>query len=295
MKAGILSNSFDLLETMADSVGWRTVGELAAANRLAKPTCHRVLRSLHEFGYVENNGSNAYQLSSKLRQLALGIDECWLTATAEPILRQLHEQTNETVALGTLRLEKGVHLHILETSHTLGHMVEIHPRTPFFSTALGQAIGAFEIPRRQDFMIIHAMMDQGIFKKIVQRNEIVRILKSVQENGYAIVHNQDASGQTCIATPTFYGSKLVGAISITAPTEHVDGAMEASLLQLTMEAATKVSAIESVAKGDAVAVIAWDEKVPHHFNCGLPTPRVPPTPPSCTAPPQPSSPPTANL
>jgi DNA-binding IclR family transcriptional regulator len=242
MKAGIISNSFELLETMADSVGWRTVGELAAANRLAKPTCHRVLRCLHELGYVENNGSNAYQLSSKLRQLALGVDECWLTATAEPILRQLHNQTNETVSLGMLRLEKGVHLHILETSHALGHMVEIHPTTPFFSTALGQAIAAFEIPRRRDFLITHAMMDRGISKKIVDRNEIVRILKAVQENGYAIVHNQDASGETCVAVPIFYGSKLVGAINITAPTDQVDGAREASLLQLAMEAASNVSA-----------------------------------------------------
>ena len=242
MESGILVKAFGLLETMADGTGWRSLGELAATNGLAKPTCHRVLQCLLGLGYVEKSDPGVYRLTGKLRQLVLGVDERRLVAMAAPILKRLHEKTEETVNLGVLRGERIIYLQVLETSHALRRVVEIHSSDPFFSTALGRAIVAYETPQRREFLLSHVVMERRTPKTIIDRDEIEKILKKVREDGSAIEHDQNDMGVTCIGTPIFCGSDVVGAISISAPTVRADRATETLWVRLVRETAARITA-----------------------------------------------------
>jgi DNA-binding IclR family transcriptional regulator len=243
MESGILVKAFGLLETMADGQGWRTLGELAATNGLAKPTCHRVLQCLLGLGYVEKSEPGVYRLTGKMRQLVLGVDERRLVSLAAPVLKKLHEKTEETVNLGVLRGERIVYLQVLETTHALRRVVEVHSSDPFFSTSLGRSIVAYESPQRREFLVGHVLMEKRTPKTVVDREEIGRILKRVREDGCAIEHDQNDMGVTCIGVPVFCGAEVVAAISISAPTVRADRATEALWVRMVRESAARITAM----------------------------------------------------
>lgn len=241
MESGILVKAFGLLETMADGTGWRTLGELASTNGLAKPTCHRVLQCLLGLGYVERTEPGVYRLTGKMRQLVLGVDERRLVTVAAPVLKRLHEKTEETVNLGVLRGERVVYLQVLETAHALRRVVEVHSSDPFFSTALGRSIAAHESPQRRDFLVRHVPMERRTPRTVCDREEVARILKRVRDDGYAIEHDQNDMGVTCIGAPIFSGGEVVAAVSISAPTVRADRATEALWVRLVCEAAGRIT------------------------------------------------------
>ena len=104
MESTVLVKAFSLIESLASAGGEGTLAELALATGQAKPTTHRILRSLIAMGYAEQSDDDGtYRLTSKLRQLALGSADRDLAAVAQAALQRLRDETGETVNLGVLR------------------------------------------------------------------------------------------------------------------------------------------------------------------------------------------------
>ena len=143
MESTVLVKAFSLIESLAGDGGSATLAELAAATGQAKPTTHRVLRSLMSMGYVEQSAEGEYRLTSKLRQFALGSADRDLAAVAHPILQRLRQETGETVNLGVLRQNSVMYLSVIESSHALRRVVgDMTDGDPVFTTALGRAISS---------------------------------------------------------------------------------------------------------------------------------------------------------
>src|SRR5689334_22998815 len=107
MKPAVNTSSVDkafvLLEFLAASGRPASLQEVTEAVKLPKPTAYRLLRSLQELGYVSRPADTRnYLIGPRAARLAAVDPYSDLKAQAQPYLRRLHEEFNETVNLGAL-------------------------------------------------------------------------------------------------------------------------------------------------------------------------------------------------
>src|SRR5690606_31914481 len=109
MKIAVLEKCFTLLESMADLDRPSSLKDLAAATQLPKATLHRLLQTLLELGYVEQDRSRSnYQITMQLAQLGRSHSFQGLKERALPRMEAIHQRFDETVNLGVLQ---GAHVY----------------------------------------------------------------------------------------------------------------------------------------------------------------------------------------
>jgi DNA-binding IclR family transcriptional regulator len=223
-----LVKAFSLIESLASDGGSATLAELATATRQAKPTTHRVLRSLMSMGYVEQSAEGEYRLTSKLRQFALGSADRDLAAVAHPVLQRLRQETGETVNLGVLRQNSVMYLTVIESSHALRRVVgDMTDGDPVFTTALGRAIAAQLPAEAVDRLLRAASIPKRTPRTVTDPPKLRAILAQAKRDGYVIERDQTDLGVTCFGAPVFRGGAVVAAISISAPSARADGSESA--------------------------------------------------------------------
>jgi DNA-binding IclR family transcriptional regulator len=218
MESSVIVKAFGLLEVLADSHGALGLGELSLRARVGKSTCHRVLQSLISLGYVSQDENGHYRLTGKLRQMGLGTADRLLIAVAEPELQRLRTSLGETVNLGVLRQGRVQYLSVLESRHPLRRVAAVQESDPFFSTALGRAIAAFESERVQEFLFRHVPFERRTPATVVDPVKLRLLLREAKQLGYAIEQDQNDTGVTCVAAPVIVGGAVTAAISISIPT-----------------------------------------------------------------------------
>src|SRR5437899_9196330 len=141
-----VARALDLLETFRDAEEL-SLSEISRRVGLNKSRSFRLLHTLAERAYVENIADGGqYKLGVKLFERAahLGRD---LRRIAQPFMRQLHEQFNETVNLGVIHDGEVLYIDILESSQAFRMAARAGSRMPIFSTSLGK-IG-MRLPARE--------------------------------------------------------------------------------------------------------------------------------------------------
>ena len=236
----MLVKAFSLIESLARDGGGATLAELALATGQAKPTTHRVLRSLMSMGYVEQSAEGEYRLTDKLRQFALGSSDRELASVAHPILRRLREETGETVNLGVLRRNIVMYLTVIESDHALRRVAgDMTEGDPVLTTALGRAI-ASQLPTEAiDRLLRSAPVPKRTPRTVTEPRKLRTILARAKRDGYVIERDQTDVGVTCFGAPIFRGGTVVAAISISAPSARANGS-ESAWIQAVRNAAHAV-------------------------------------------------------
>ncbi len=225
----MLVKAFSLIETLASSGGGSaTLSSLARTTRQARPTTHRVLRSLLTMGYVEQLTDGEYRLTSKLGRLARGGADEDLVVLAQPVLQRLRDQTGETVNLGVLRGHSIAYLAVIESNHALRRVGAMTQDDPVFTTALGRAIASRLPPESVDRLLRSTPIPKRTPRTVTDPQKLRAILAAARRDGYVIERDQTDLGVTCFGAPVFHGGEVagevVGAISVSAPSARAAGA-----------------------------------------------------------------------
>ena len=224
MESTVLVKAFSLIESLASGGGSATLAGLATATGQAKPTTHRVLRSLLGMGYVEQSVAGEYRLTSKLRQLALGSADRDLAAVAHPVLQRLRDDTSETVNLAVLRQHIVVYLTVIESNHALRRVPgAVGEGDPVFTTALGRAI-ASQLPAESVERLFRSVpIPRRTRRTVTDPRRLRTILAQAKRDGYVVERDQTDVGVTCFGAPVFRGGAVVAAVSISAPSARAQG------------------------------------------------------------------------
>jgi DNA-binding IclR family transcriptional regulator len=241
VESTLIIKLFGLLEATAGQGGGRSLSDLAAEVGLTKPTAHRILKTLTALGYMERPRPGIYRQSTRLRQLVVGADHQGLVRRAEPVLRELHRMTEETVNLGVLRQGNVVYLTVLESPQPLRRIVNPTMTDPFACTALGRAIVAHLPAERRSFLLRNSVLERRTPHTIVEPAELARILDDVRSDGYAIEENETDLGVMCVGAPVFDRDGVAGAISLSVPTVRSGPERRARLVEAVRRAAEQVS------------------------------------------------------
>jgi IclR family KDG regulon transcriptional repressor len=238
-----VERAIKILEELAVEKEGLGVTELSHRVDLHKSTVHRMLTTLLNLGYVEQNTvSERYRLGMKLLFLGGAILERMdIRHEAHDLLEELSEIVNEAVHLVVPDGFRAIYIDKLDSNKTIRMYSQIGRIAPLHASAVGKAILAFS---GQGFVdeVIKRGLSKYTPKTITKPQELLMHLKMIKEHGYAVDDEENEEGIRCIGAPVFdYTGKVIGAISVSGPTVTVIKEKVEQIAENVMECAKKIS------------------------------------------------------
>jgi len=190
----------------------------------------------------QNIATERYRLGMKLLFLGGAILERMdIRHEAHDSLEELSEIVNEAVHLVVPDGFRAIYIDKLDSNKTIRMYSQIGRKAPLHASAVGKAILAFS---GEDF--VNEVIERGLFKytskTITDPQILLRHLKMIREQGYAVDDEENEEGIRCVGAPVFdYTGKVIGAISVSGPTVTVLQERVENIAKYVMDCAKKIS------------------------------------------------------
>jgi DNA-binding IclR family transcriptional regulator len=241
----ILERALIVLEALAKEPRGMGISELSRLLEVPKNSVFRILTTLYSSGYLQRDEEGRiYSLSRKV--LALGyeaLDEHNLVEKSLDVMRELRDQTGETVLIGTLLGETGVVLELVPSNQPIKFLVEVGARFPLHTAAPAKAMLAF-LPEPEQ----QAQIKKITFKKYTSSTlpgvaALRRVLEEARTSGLAFDLEEEMESLHCVAAPIFnHRGYPIAALWITGPSYRFRREDFARIGKNVKEAADRISA-----------------------------------------------------
>jgi IclR family transcriptional regulator, acetate operon repressor len=216
-----LDRAFLILDVMADAGGEAKLTEIAASAGLNVSTCHHLISTLHNWGYVSRGiNSRSYVLGSRILHLSAAcLRQVDLPRRAQSFVDRLNDQTREAVQLAIMQDTNLVHVSRREARHAVrveagfgGNAGAAH------ATATGKAIIAWLPPTELDRIVADKGLTAFTPNTITDLDQLKEHLRLVRRNGFSIDREEFQVGVICLgAAIRDHAGAVVGSISVSAP------------------------------------------------------------------------------
>lgn len=196
-----------------------TLSEAANAANLSRATARRILRTLAELGYVEQQGRD-FALSPNILKLGFAYlaTQSWIER-AQPLLRELSERLQESASAAILEGAEIVYVVRVPTRRIMSASLAVGSRLPAFHTALGRVLlgqlDEAEIWRRLKSQRIESYTPSTI----TDLQALFDRVRADRAQGFSIVDEELERGLRALAVPVFdRGGQAIGAINLSTHT-----------------------------------------------------------------------------
>jgi len=220
-----------------------TLSEAAGIVGLSRAAARRVLRTLVELGYVEQDG-RAFSLSPRILDLGFAYlsTQTWIDR-ALPHMRELSERLGETCSGAILQDAEIVYVARVPARRIMSTALSVGSRLPAFHTALGRSmlggLDEAEVWRRLMSLRVQAYTPYTI----TDLEALFERICSDREQGFSIVDEELERGLRALAVPIVDRSgQIVGAINLsTHSTRTTRNEMRDTFLPALQQIAERVS------------------------------------------------------
>lgn len=220
---GTLGKAMDVLEVIAASPEPMRFTDLLARINQPRGTLHRQIRNLIDEGLLSVNRDQTYELGLRLLRFAA---KAWsrnrFREIAEPIIRNLHEATGETVHLGILSGAEVVYIDKVESRQTVRMHSQIGNASPTYCTGVGKAALS-----TLDDAQVRNLLAKVVFKKhtpstLKDMDALIGELHDIRRDGISYDREEHEPGIHCVAAPVYSrDGHLAAGLSVTAPVFRV--------------------------------------------------------------------------
>ena len=247
MSGGVTSveRVFTLLELLGAGDESLGISELARRSELPVGTVHRLLATLNQLGYVEQDvETRKYALGIRFLHLRGAVAKrLKLGEQAMPIMKALMRRVNETVHLAVLSEGEIVYIDRIEGFQTQNMYTQIGKRGPVHCTALGKTLLAYLPEAAVDQVIATRGLTRYTSRTLTTAAALKQDLSLIRQRGYAIDDLESDLSVRCLAAPIRdYGGRVVAALSISGPASHIRPERDAELVKEVSWAAHQISA-----------------------------------------------------
>lgn len=218
-----------------------SVGEIARALDLAKPTAHGILRTLQEVGFVEQEVEGGkYRLGAALFQIGTSyLDGNELRAKALNWSDSLAMRAREAVRIGVMHGKHVLVVHHVFRPDNSRQTLDTGALLPWNATALGKALVAFGDNWPDGDL-------QAFTRHTLDPEQLHADLNVVRDRDWAYDLHELVEGEASVAAPIRdRRGVVVGAIGISGPVERLcdspDQPPRLELVSYVREAARSVS------------------------------------------------------
>ncbi len=216
-----VSTALGLLDLVAASRGGARVTDLARQSGLGKAGVSKILSTLAAAGYVRRDPvAHTYFLGYRLIELSTRlIESIDIRRVARPVLEALEETANEVINLASYHNGELIYIDKYEGTKTLRMHSVIGGRAGWSYTSVGKVVFAF-LPRQEQAYILDSLhFEPRTGASITSREAYLAETAEARRFGYALDLEENVEGIVCVGAPVFdYSGKVVGGVSISAPT-----------------------------------------------------------------------------
>ena len=242
-----LDRAFLILDIIAEGRGEAKLSEIATSAGLHVSTCHHLLSTLCNWGYVaRGNASRTYILGPRILHMSAAcLRQVDLPRRALAYVDRLNDQTHEAVQLAIMQDTSMVDILRREARHAVRVDAGLGGKTnAAHATATGKAILAWLPPTELERIFADKGLTAFTPNTIVDLDHLKEDLRLTRRNGYAIDREEFQPGVICIgAAIRDHAGAVVGSISISSPvfratSQHLDqirNHLLAATDQLSME------------------------------------------------------------
>lgn len=192
-----------------------TLSEAADVADLSRATARRILRTLTELGYVEQNGRD-FSLSPRVLELGFAYlnTQSWIDRAA-PLLRDLSDRLGETCSASILQENEIVYVVRCQAQRIMSAVLSVGSRLPAFHTSMGRVMLGYldeqELWRRLKEMRISPFTPSTI----TGMQALVERIRDDRVQGFSIVDEELERGLRSVAVPILDRSgQALGAINV---------------------------------------------------------------------------------
>jgi IclR family acetate operon transcriptional repressor len=219
------------------------LAQLAEATSLAPSTAHRLLTTLVDLGFVQQDTSRRYGPGHRLLGLVSAAEQrvAALRAAALPHMTELAEACGETAHLTILDGPEVVFVDQVLGPGTIRMEVKVGTRMDAHVTAAGKALLAW-----QSEAYLGSLLDTDLQRftaqTITEPDDVRRELALVRRRGWATESEEHEPGAACVAAPILGATgPPLASLSISGPTSRLRPREMASLGTRIREAADGVA------------------------------------------------------
>jgi len=226
---GVIDKASILLGALED--GPATLAQIVDQTHLARPTAHRLLLALEHHHLVGRDGTGAFILGRRFRQLAASVGEDRLVAAAQPVLTTLRDRTGESAQL--YRPHGAHRICIAAADRPVGLRDSIPVGTTMTMSA-GSAAKVLLAWAEPD--VVHRALAGARFT--------AADLATVREAGYAESSAEREAGVSSVSAPVWGGAgTVIAAVSISGPAERLTAHPAQQHATAVMDAARQLSEV----------------------------------------------------
>lgn len=200
--------------------------ELVMKTGLSKSTVHRLVNSLINNGYVQQNEITAqYEITLKMFQLGnKRVQNIDFLNVAKSMISQLTNTLGETCHLVVEDNNEVLYIDkFVPSDNTRAMASKIGKRAPMYCTAVGKSI----LSTYTDEKIEEIWNDSNIIKltenTITDFKNFMIEIENIREQGYSVDNEENENGIYCVSTYFVnYRNEVQGAISLSFPISQMD-------------------------------------------------------------------------
>jgi DNA-binding IclR family transcriptional regulator len=194
-----------------------TLTEVADLAGLARPTAHRLIGELTEWGALRRDGDGRYVVGHRLWDLGLLAPvQTGLRETASPFLHDLYGATLATVHLAVRDDRSALYLDSLRGHASVPIVSRVGSRLPLHATGVGKVLLA-HAPDDVRRAVLAAPLRRLTPYTITRPAALQRQLARVRNDGYATTQEEMTPGACSAAVPVSVAGEVVAALGIVVP------------------------------------------------------------------------------
>lgn len=234
-----LARGLQILDLIANTPESMGVTELAAALNIDKSSASRLVKTLVNYGYLQQETrSRRYGLGARFYDVGWQlVNRMPIREKAQVHLLRLMQQSGECAHTAIYSEGKALIVDDVEGEASLRVVGGIGRRIPLHCTAVGKSLLAFgQHP-------LPAVLEARTAKSITDPVELDEHLGYIRRLGYAFDDEENDLGVRCLAAPV-YGvtGNMIATIGISGPSVRISSERMAALAALVMQAAEQLSA-----------------------------------------------------
>lgn len=194
-----------------------TLIEISRLVAAVPSTTLRIVNTLEDLGFLESvPGQGAYRAGpSALRVGHAMIAGSRLRASVHPSLERLRDASREAVSLGEMQGASVYFIDHLGTDDPMALSMPVGAMLPAYCTAAGKAMLAYSSTGAVGAALQASHLKRLAPRTRTSREDIVRELEAIRQEGFAIQDEEVAVGMRSIAAPVLDGSKrAIAAITV---------------------------------------------------------------------------------
>ena len=213
-----LSRGLDVLIAIARN-GQTTVAELADELGLATSTAYRYVRTLRDYGLIEES-QGVYLPGWRLMEISgQHLMHTRLAELGGDHLKTLTYQTSETAVLAVRAGSHAICLRQTVSPHTERHAFRINELLPLYAGA-GQRVLLAHAPRPIVQIVTAGMIPHTL--NTPDADQLDGLLTATRRDGFAVTRGEYQPGAVAVAVPVFAAGELACSLTLAGPSSRCE-------------------------------------------------------------------------